>query len=57
MYERSHVSVILISTRSHVANKIETMYERSHVSVKVEPRPTERLILTLYILPLFYLRD
>ena len=33
------------------------MYERSHVSVKVEPRSTSRLIWTLYIFPLFYLRD
>ena len=33
------------------------MYVRSHVSVKVEPRSTSRLISTLYILPLFYLRD
>ena len=33
------------------------MYVRSHVSVKVEPRTTSRLISTLYILPLFYLRD
>ena len=33
------------------------MYERSHVSVKVEPRSTSRLISTLYILPLFDLRD
>ena len=39
------------------ANKIEAMYERSHVSIKVEPRSTSRLISTLYILPLFYLRD
>ena len=39
------------------ANKIDAMYERSHVSVKVEPRSTSRLISTLYILPLFYLRD
>ena len=38
-------------------NKIEAMYVRSHVSVKVEPRTTSRLISTLYILPLFYLRD
>ena len=33
------------------------MYVRSHVSVKVEPRSTSRLISTLFILPLFYLRD
>ena len=33
------------------------MYERSHVSVKVAPRSTSRLISTLYILPLFDLRD
>ena len=39
------------------ANKIEAIYERSHVSVKVEPRSTLRFISTLYILPLFYLRD
>ena len=32
------------------------MYERSHVGVKVEPRSTSRLISTLYISPLFYLR-
>ena len=32
------------------------MYERSQVSVKVAPRSTSRLISTLYILPLFYLR-
>ena len=39
------------------ANKIEAMYERSHVSAKVESRSTSRLISTIYILPLFYLRD
>ena len=39
------------------ANKIEAMYERSHVSAKVESRSTSRLISTLYILPLFHLRD
>ena len=39
------------------ANKIEAVYERSHVIIKVEPRSTARLISTLYILPLFYLRD
>ena len=33
------------------------MYVRSHVSVKVEPRSTSRLISTLFILSLFYLRD
>ena len=33
------------------------MYKRSLVSVKVEPRLTSRLISTLYMLPLFYLRD
>ena len=33
------------------------MHERSLVSVKVEPRSTSRLLLTFYILPLFYLRD
>ena len=38
-------------------NKIEAMNERSDVSVKVEPRSTSRLFSTLYILPLFYLRD
>ena len=32
------------------------MYERSHVSVKVEPSSTSRLVSTLYILPLFYLK-
>ena len=36
---------------------IEAMYERSHVSVKVQTRSTSLLIPTLYILPLFYLRD
>ena len=30
---------------------------RSLVHVKVEPRSTSRLIATLFILPLFYLRD
>ena len=35
----------------------EAMYERSHVSAKVQSRSTSRLISTLYILPLFYLRD
>ena len=39
------------------AKKIEAMYERSHVSVKVESRSTSRLISTIYILPLSYLRD
>ena len=39
------------------ANKIGVLCERSYVSVKVEPRSTSRLISTLYILPLFYLRD
>ena len=39
------------------ANKIEAMSERSHVSVKVESRSTSRLISTIYILPLSYLRD
>ena len=39
------------------ANKIEAIYERSHVNVKVEPRSTSHLFSTLYILPLFYLRD
>ena len=33
------------------------MYERSHISVKVDSRSTSRLISTLYILPLVYLRD
>ena len=33
------------------------MYVRSRVRVKVEPRSTSRSISTLYILPLFYLRD
>ena len=33
------------------------MYVRSHVSVKVEPSSTSRLISTLFILSLFYLRD
>ena len=40
-----------------IANRIEAMYERSLVSVKEEPRSTSRLISTLYILPLFHLRD
>ena len=31
--------------------------ERSHVSVEVEPLSTSRVISTLYIFPLFYLRD
>ena len=39
------------------ANKIEAIYEGSHVNVKVEPRSTSHLFSTLYILPLFYLRD
>ena len=39
------------------AHKIEAMSERSHVSVKVEFRSTSRLISTIYILPLPYLRD
>ena len=39
------------------ANKIEAMYQRSLVSVKVETRSTSRLISTLYIMSLFYLRD
>ena len=39
------------------ANNIEAMNERLHVSVKVEPRSTSCLISTLYVLPLFYLRD
>ena len=33
------------------------MYVRSRVRVKVEPRSTSRLISTLFILSLFYLRD
>ena len=33
------------------------MYNRSHVSIKLEPRSTSRSISTLYIFPLFYLRD
>ena len=33
------------------------MYERSQLCVKVESRSTSRSIWTLYILPLFYLRD
>ena len=33
------------------------MYVRSRVSVKVEPLSTSRLISTLFILSLFYLRD
>ena len=35
----------------------KAMYERSLVSVKVEPLSTSRLSSTLFILPLFYLRD
>ena len=40
-----------------IANRIEAMYERSHVSVKVEPCSTSRFISTLFILPLFCVRD
>ena len=39
------------------ANKIEAMHERLLVSLKVEPRSTSCLSLTLYILHLFCLRD
>ena len=39
------------------ANKIEAMCARSHVSIKGDPRSTSLSISTLYILPLFYLRD
>ena len=60
-------SYVLISTvtyflRAHgrkitFANKIEAVYVRSHENVKVKPRSTSHLISTLYILPLFCLRD
>ena len=33
------------------------MSERSHVSAKVESHSTSRLISTIYILSLFYLRE
>ena len=39
------------------ANKIEEIYERSNASVKVETRTNSRLISTIYILPLLYLRE
>ena len=52
-----HCRVIFTCVKFMFANKIEAMYERSHVSVKVEPPSTSRLISTLHILPLFYLRD
>ena len=45
------------SVKFTFTNRIEAMYERSKVSVKVEPRSTSRSISTLFILPLFYLRD
>ena len=47
----------LTSVKFKFANKIGAVYERSHVGIKVEPPSTSRLISTLYILPLFYLRD
>ena len=39
------------------ANKIEAMYERSYASEEGKPRSTSRLISTLFILLLLYLRD
>ena len=38
-------------------NKVEAMHERSLVNVKIESRSTSCLSSTLYILPLFYLRE
>ena len=48
---------VLTCVKFKFANKMEAVYERSHVSIKVEAPSTSRLISTLYILPLFYLRD
>ena len=45
------------SVKFTFANKIEAMHERSLVSVKFEPRLISRLSSTLFILPLFYLRE
>ena len=50
-------TIIFTCVKFKFANKIGAVYERSQVSLKVEPRLTSRLISTLYILPLFYLRD
>ena len=50
-------TIIFTSVKFKFANKIGAVYERSHVSIKIEPPSTSRLISTLYILPLFYLRD
>ena len=38
-------------------NKVEAMHEMSLVNVKIESRSTSCLSSTLYILPLFYLRE
>ena len=48
---------VLTCVKFKFANKIEAVYERSHVIIKVKPPSTSRSISTLYILPLFYLRD
>ena len=48
---------VLTCVKFKFANKTEAVYERSHVIIKVKPPSTSRLISTLYILPLFYLRD
>ena len=48
---------VLTCVKFKFANKIEAVYERSHVIIKVEPPSTSRFISTIYILPLFYLRD
>ena len=50
-------TIIFTCVKFKFGNKIEAVYERSHVCIKVESRSTSRLISTLYILPLFYLRD
>ena len=39
------------------ANKIEAIYERWRVNVKVKPHSTSSLSSTLYILPLYNLRE
>ena len=38
-------------------NKVEAMHEMSLLNVKIESRSTSCLSSTLYILPLFYLRE
>ena len=48
---------VLTCVKFKFANKIEAVYERSHVIIKVEPPSTSRLISTLYILPLFYIKN